>query len=326
MIEKEKWVWMDGKFVEWGQAKVHVLCHTLHYGYGAFEGIRAYKQDRGGSAVFRLQEHIQRLFESAKLLELEVPYSRETVVDACLATLKKNRLQEAYIRPLLYLGEREVGVYPGDSPDVHLAIITWKWGSYLGAGAHEKGIRVKISSFNKFHVNSLLLKGKVVGHYVNSVLAKIEAKREGYAEAILLDHEGYVAEGTGENIFIVKDGEIITPGDDASILGGITRDAVIAIAKDLGFSVILRRLTRNDLYLADEVFFTGTAAEITPIVEIDRRVIGSGKPGMLTRRLQEAFRDVTRGVSKRYPQWLTYYTIEEEEVASATPSTRVPEA
>jgi branched-chain amino acid aminotransferase len=325
MIEKEKWIWMDGKFVEWDEAKVHVLCHTLHYGYGAFEGIRAYKQDKGGSAVFRLKEHIQRLLGSAKLLELECPFSMEAVMDACVATLKINRLQEGYIRPLLYLGEREVGVYPGDSPDVHLAIITWKWGSYLGAGAHENGIRAKISTFNKFHVNSVLLKGKVVGHYVNSVLAKMEAKREGYAEAILLDHEGYVAEGSGENIFIVKGGEIITPGDDASILGGITRDSVITIAKDNGFPVVFRRLTRNDLYLANEVFFTGTAAEITPIVEIDRRVIGSGKPGAITRELQQAFREVTRGRSTRYPHWLTYYTIEED-VASTMASTQVTEA
>jgi branched-chain amino acid aminotransferase len=325
MIEKEKWVWMDGKFVEWDEARVHVLCHTLHYGYGAFEGIRAYKQDKGGSAVFRLQEHIERLFESAQLLELDCPFSKETVVDACIATLKMNRLQEGYIRPLLYLGEREVGVYPGDSPDVHLAIITWKWGSYLGAGAHQNGIKVKISTFTKFHINSVLLKGKVVGHYVNSVLAKMEAKREGYAEAILLDHEGYVAEGSGENIFIVKDGEIITPGDDASILGGITRDAVVTIAQDNGFHVLFRRLTRNDLYLANEVFFSGTAAEITPIVEIDRRVIGSGKPGSFTRELQQAFREVTRGRNTRYPQWLTYYTIEED-VPSAKPSTQVTEA
>lgn len=307
MIKKEKWVWMDGRLVEWEKANVHVLSHTLHYGYGAFEGIRAYRHEDGRSAVFRLREHIERLFSSAKLLELTVPFSMEEVIKACVATLQANGLEEGYIRPLLYLGPKEVGVYPGDEPDCHLAIITWRWGAYLGEGALEKGIRVKVSSYTKYHVNSVLVKGKVVGHYVNSVLAKIEAKREGYSEGILLDHLGYVAEGSGENIFVVKNGVIMTPGLDASILSGVTRDSVITIARDIGYEVRETRLTRNDLYMADEAFFTGTAAEITPICEIDRRPVGRGEPGPITRALQKAFGDVVRGRNRAYDHWMTYY-------------------
>lgn len=307
---KETWIWMDGSFVEWDKAQVHVLCHTLHYGYGAFEGVRAYHLTDGRSAVFRLKEHIQRLFNSAKLLELDPGWTIDEVCDACIQTLAKNGMEQGYIRPLLYLGPEEVGVYPGDNPDVHLAIITWRWGSYLGDGAHENGIRVKVSTFNKFHINSFLVKGKVVGHYVNSVLAKIEAKREGYKEAILLDHLGYVAEGSGENIFIVRNKEIVTPGEDATILGGITRDSVICLARDLGIPVIQSRLTRNDLYLADEVFFSGTAAEVTPIVEIDRRVIGDGVPGPITRQIQNAFTEVVSGNNPKYYHWLNFYSPE----------------
>lgn len=324
MVQKEKWIWMDGRFVDWDAATVHVLCHTLHYGYGAFEGIRAYKHHDGRSAVFRLREHIARLFSSAKLLELIIPYSQEEVIQACVRTLQVNGLEEGYIRPLLYLGPAEVGVYPGDKPDVHLAIIVWKWGAYLGADALQKGIRVKVSSYTKYHVNSVLLKGKVIGHYVNSVLAKMEAKREGYAEGILLDHEGYVAEGSGENIFIVRDGVIVTPGEDASILGGITRDSVITLARDQGFRVVERRLTRNDLYMADEVFFTGTAAEITPICEIDRRVVGSGQPGPVTRALQKSFFEVVTGKDRAYDKWMTYYSV--KEVDTALPASRGSEA
>lgn len=313
MIQKEKWIWMDGRLVEWDRATVHVLSHTLHYGYGAFEGIRAYRHHDGRSAVFRLKEHVDRLFDSAKLLELPVPYSPDEVVTAGVETLRANGLSEGYIRPLLFLGPAEVGVYPGDAPDVHLAIITWKWGAYLGAEAVQKGIRVKVSSYTKHHVNSVLLKGKVVGHYVNSVLAKMEAKREGYAEGILLDHAGYVAEGSGENLFLVRDGVIHTPGEDASILGGITRDSVLTLARDLGIEVVERRLTRNDLYTADEVFFTGTAAEITPIREIDRRKVGAGEPGPVTRALQKAFFEVVTGRDRAYDRWMTYYTVGEPE-------------
>lgn len=307
MIKKEAWIWMDGKLVPWDQANVHILSHTLHYGYGAFEGIRAYRLADGHSAVFRLAEHIDRLFESSALLELEIPFTREEVCAACTRTLAVNGMEEGYLRPLVFLGDREVGVYPGDVPDVRLAIIAWKWGAYLGQEALEKGIRVKVSSYAKQNVNAALLKGKICGHYVNSVLAKMEAKREGYSEGILLDHCGYVAEGSGENLFLVRNGELLTPGLDCSILGGITRDALIRVARDLGFVVRETRLTRSDLYLADEVFFSGTAAEITPIREIDRRVVGKGVAGPMTRTLQKAFFDVLAGRDSRYATWLTAY-------------------
>jgi len=321
MIEKEKLIWIDGRFVEWDQANVHVLSHTMHYGYGAFEGIRSYRHQDGRSAVFRLPEHVDRLYQSAHLLELEIPFSRAEVNETCVKALTLNGLEEGYIRPLVYLGATEVGVYPGDDPDVHLAIATWKWGAYLGPEALKSGIRVKVSTYTKFHINSVLVKGKVVGHYVNSVLAKMEAKREGYTEGILLDHEGYVAEGSGENIFIVRDRTIITPGDDATILEGITRDSIITIARDLGYTVEERRLTRNDLYMADEVFFSGTAAEVTPIREIDRRVVGSGKPGPVTMDLQDAFFQVVSGRDKAYDHWMTYYSVEDETVSAQGPAT-----
>jgi len=307
MIRKEAWIWMDGKLVPWDQANVHILSHTMHYGYGAFEGIRAYRLADGRSAVFRLPEHIDRLFESARLLELDIPFTREEVREACTRTLAANGMDQGYLRPLVFLGDREVGVYPGDAPDVRLAVIAWKWGAYLGAEALDKGIRVKVSSYTKHHPNAVLVKGKVCGHYVNSVLAKMEAKREGCDEGILLDHCGYVAEGSGENLFLVRNGEILTPGLDSSILGGITRDAVIRIAKDLGFTVREGRLTRSDLYVADEMFFSGTAAEITPIREIDRRVVGKGSAGPVTKTLQKAFFEVVSGRDSRYDQWLTPY-------------------
>jgi len=307
MIQKETWIWMDGHLVPWEDAKVHVLSHTLHYGYGAFEGIRAYRHKNGRSAVFRLPEHIARLLDSAKLLELVVPYSLEEICSACTQTLAANGLEEGYLRPLVFLGDKEVGVYPGDNPDVRLSVITWKWGAYLGPEALNSGIRVKVSTYTKAHLNSLLLKGKVCGHYVNSVLAKIEAKREGYTEGILLDPAGYVAEGSGENLFVVKGGVLYTPADDAAILKGITRDSVFQVARDLGLTVEKTRLTRNELYTADELFFTGTAAEITPIREVDRRAIGNGHPGPVTKRLQSAFFDVIQGENKAYDHWMTYY-------------------
>ncbi len=307
MINKEAWIWMDGNLVPWDDAKVHVLSHTLHYGYGVFEGIRAYRHKNGRSAIFRLSEHIQRLHDSAKLLELAVPFSVPDICAACTQTMAQNGLAEGYLRPLVFLGDREVGVYPGDNPDVRLSIITWKWGAYLGPEALNSGIRVKVSTFTKAHANSLLLKGKVCGHYVNSVLAKMEAKREGYSEGILLDPSGYVCEGSGENLFVVKGGVLYTPSDDAAILKGITRASITQIAKDLGLTVVETRLTRNELYTADEMFFTGTAAEITPIREVDRRAIGDGHPGPVTKKLQTTFFEILEGVDKRYDSWMTYY-------------------
>jgi len=307
MIEKRKWIWMDGNLVPWDQANVHILSHTLHYGVGAFEGIRAYHHEDGKSAVFRLPEHDQRLIDSAHLLELKVPYTREQIDAACMLTLAANGMECGYLRPIVYLGDREVGVYPGNEPDVRLAVIAWKWGAYLGPEALEKGIRVKVSTWTKHHVNSLLVRGKVCGHYVNSVMAKTEAKREGYDEGILLDHCGYVAEGSGENIFIVRKGEIFTPDMSASILGGITRDTVITLAREMGIKVNETRLTRSDLYLADEVFFSGTAAEVTPIHEIDRRQVGAGKAGPITRALQARYMKLVVGGVPGHDSWFSFY-------------------
>jgi len=309
MAKKVPFIWMDGKLVDWDQAKVHVLSHSLHYGYGAFEGIRSYRLDNGKSGIFRLDAHMQRLVNSAKLLQLDLPYSVKDLGNAAIQTLRVNKLTEAYVRPLVYLGERAVGVYPGDVPDVHVSMITWEWGAYLGEDALAKGISVKFSTFNKYHINSFLVDGKVTGHYVNSVMAKMEAIKDGYSEALLLDHEGYLAEGTGENVFIVKDGVIYTPGDDATILKGITRKSVLRLAEDLGYKIIPRRLTRGDVYLADEVFFSGSAAEITPIKDVDHRKIGNGGMGPVTEAIQSAFFRIVRGQDERYAGWLTQYTV-----------------
>lgn len=307
MVDKLKWIWMDGELVPWDNANVHILSHTMHYGVGAFEGIRAYKHADGRSAVFRLSEHSQRLIDSAHLLELKVPWSREQIDEAIKLTLSANGMDRGYIRPLVWLGEKEVGVYPGDHPDVRLSVICWAWGAYLGPEALEKGIRVKVSTWTKHHVNSLMIKGKVCGHYVNSVLAKTEAKREGFDEGILLDHCGYVAEGSGENIFVVKNGEIFTPDLSSSILGGITRDTIITLARDAGLKVHETRMTRGDLYTADEVFFSGTAAEVTPIYEIDRRQVGAGKAGPITRALQETYMNLVVGKVSGHDEWFGFY-------------------
>jgi branched-chain amino acid aminotransferase len=307
MITKLKWIWMNGELVPWDDANVHILSHTMHYGIGSFEGIRAYKHDDGRSAVFRLPEHMQRLIDSAHLLELKVPYTRQQIEDAAVETLAANGMEWGYIRPLVYLSDKEVGVYPGPTPDVRLAVIAWYWGAYLGPEALEKGIRVKVSTITKYHPNSVMVKGKICGHYVNSVMAKMEAKREGYDEGILLDHLGYVSEGSGENIFLVKNGEILTPDDSSSILGGITRDTVVTLAEDMGLKLRKTRLNRSDLYLADEVFFSGTAAEITPICEIDRRVVGAGACGPVTRQIQSAYMKLVKGSLPGYQDWYRFY-------------------
>lgn len=309
MIEKVEKIWLDGKWVNWDDANVHILSHTLHYGYGAFEGIRSYLRKDGKSAIFRLDEHIDRLFNSCHLLELKIPFSKEVIKNACIEALKLNKLKEGYIRPIVFIGEKEVGLYPGDNPDVRVGIIVWKWGAYLGEEALTKGVRVKCSTWTKFHINSVLIKGKITGHYVNGVLAKIEAKREGYGEAILLDHLGYVAEGSGENIFIVKNGALYTPPPYATILSGITRDTIITMAKEMGIPVYETTLTRNDLYLADEVFFCGTASEVSPIREIDRHIIGNGEIGHLTKKIQDYFFDVVMGKIPQYNHWMTFYEI-----------------
>jgi len=304
MIQKSEKIWLDGDFVNWDDANIHILTHTLHYGLGVFEGVRCYLCDDGSSAVFRLKEHVDRLFDSAHIAEISIPFLREQITHAILDTLKVNKQKEGYIRPLVFIGDGAMGVHPHDNP-VRVAIITWPWGAYLGAEGLTNGIRVKISSFTRHHVNIMMTKAKICGNYVNSILAKKEVTTEGYDEAILLDPEGYVCEATGENIFIVKNGILKTP-PLTSILPGITRDAVITLAKDMGIIVVEERFSRDELYISDETFFTGTAAEVTPIREVDNRVIGKGRPGPITQKIQQVFFDIVRGNNERYKHWLTY--------------------
>ena len=302
MVPKTKKIWMDGKFVDWDAAQVHVLAHTLHYGVGAFEGIRCYKTANGKSAIFRLREHVDRLFASAHIILLEIPFTPEQIRDAIRKTLVINHLAEGYIRPIVFIGEGEMGLFVRTNP-VRVAIAVWSWGAYLGEEGLKKGIRAKVSSFNRHHVNAAMSKGKINGYYVNSVLAKWEVKKAGYDEAVLLDTEGYVAEGSGENIFIVRNGVLITT-PLTSILPGITRDAVLTIARKLDIPVKEARFTRDEMYIADEMFFTGTAAEITPVREVDDRKVGPGKPGPVTKTIQEAFFDIVRGKDKFFSSWL----------------------
>jgi branched-chain amino acid aminotransferase len=304
MVQKVDKIWMDGKFVPWGQANVHILTHSLHYGLGVFEGIRCYQCFDGKSAVFRLREHVDRLFDSAHIGDLAIPFSRKEISEACKETLRINGLKEGYIRPLVFIGDGAMGVHPGDNP-VRLAIITWSWGAYLGEEALEKGIRIKVSSYARHHVNVMMTKAKICGNYVNSVLAKREVVRMGYDEALMLDTEGYVSEGSGENIFMVKNGLVKTT-PLTSVLPGITRDSVIQVARTKGMPLVEERFTRDELYTAHEAFFTGTAAEVTPIREIDDRKIGEGKPGPMTREIQAAFFDIVRGKNPEYREWLDY--------------------
>lgn len=306
-MEKTKFIWFDGKMVPWEQAQVHVLTHALHYGSAVFEGIRAYACADGSSSVFRLAEHSTRLVNSAKILRLELPYTAKQISEGVVETLKANKLREGYIRPLSFVGEGDMGVYPGSNP-VHTIIAVWSWGAYLGPEALEMGIRAKTSSFARMHVNTLMSKAKAAGNYVNSILAKVEAKEEGYDEAVMLDTNGFVSEASGENIFIVRDG-IIKTTPWTSILGGITRDAVMTLARDLGYRVEEQQFTRDELYIADEAFFTGTAAELTPIREVDHRSIGAGKAGPVTKHLQKEFFAIVKGENPKYSGWSTRYTI-----------------
>lgn len=293
---------MDGKLVDWDKAQVHVLTHTLHYGLGMFEGIRCYKTDKG-SAIFRLEEHVDRLFASAHIFSIEIPYSRKEIRDAIIKTIKVNNLRECYIRPLVYIGYGAMGLYPKGNP-ISVAIAAWPWGAYLGDEGIDKGIRIQVSSFTRHHVNSSMTRAKVCGYYVNSQIAKKEAIMGGYDEAVLLDPEGYVSEGSGENIFIVRNGQIKTT-PLTTILEGITRDSIIKIARDNRIPVVEERFTRDEIYIADEAFFTGTAAEVTPIREIDNRKIGIGSRGTITKKLQSIFFDVVKGKNKKYESWLT---------------------
>lgn len=306
-METTEFIWFDGKLTPWNEAKVHVLTHSLHYGSSIFEGIRAYKQEDGGSAIFRLPDHCKRMVNSAKIMRMDLPYDASRLEEACLETVKANRLEKGYIRPLAFVGYGEMGVYPGANP-VQTIIACWPWGVYLGAEALENGISVKTSTFTRSHINSNMSKAKAGGNYINSILAKIEAKEDGYDEAIMLDASGYVSEATGENVFIVRDGVIKTT-PLTSILEGITRKSVIELAEDLGYPVVEQQFTRDELYSADEAFLCGTAAEITPVREVDHRVIGEGRRGPITKKLQEEFFKAATGQSPRYKKWLTPYNV-----------------
>ncbi|HZD59444.1 MAG TPA: branched-chain amino acid transaminase [Anaerolineae bacterium] len=301
-IKKVDKIWLNGEFVDWDKAHVHVLTHALHYGSGVFEGIRAYETAKG-TAVFRLTEHIERLMDSAKIYLMSMPYSVEELVEATKELVRINKLKSCYIRPIAFRGYGEMGLNPLHSP-VDVAVAAWSWGTYLGEDGLKNGIRAMVSSFNRIDPNSLPPAAKATGQYINSILAKLEAIHSNYEEAILLDSRGFVSEGTGENVFVVKNGIIHTPSTSASILQGITRDTVIELAKNLGYEVIERDLVRSDLFLADEIFITGTAAEITPIREVDKREIGS--PGPVTVALQEKFFEVVKGEDDRYTDWLEY--------------------
>ncbi|KAF1023328.1 MAG: Branched-chain-amino-acid aminotransferase [Paracidovorax wautersii] len=296
-------IWFDGQLVDWRDAKVHVLTHTLHYGAGVFEGVRAY-DGAGGTAVFRLQEHTERLLNSAKILRLNVPYTKEQINQAHLDVLRANQLQSAYIRPLIWIGSEKLGVSPKGNT-VHAIVAAWNWGAYLGEDGLAKGIRVKTSSYSRHHVNITMTQAKAVSNYTNSILANMEATDDGYDEALLLDSSGFVSEGSGENIFIVKNGVIYTPDLSAGALNGITRNTILHIAKDLGLEVVQKRITRDEVYIADEAFFTGTAAEVTPIRELDRLTIGSGARGPITEKIQTAFFDIVNGRNSAYAHWLT---------------------
>jgi len=297
-------IWMDGELVDWGDAHIHVLSHAVHYGTGVFEGIRAYETARG-AAVWHLDEHLRRFFRSAKLYHMEIPYSREALTGATKEVIRANGLAACYVRPLALRGYGEMGVNPLDAP-VNVVIAVWPWGTYLGEEALEEGVRIKISSWRRNSQNSLPAAAKATGQYINSVLAKVESLKAGYDEAIMLNESGQITDGSGENVFVVRDGTIRTPPISAGCLDGITRGTVIQLARDLGYPVRDETLVRTDLYNADECFFTGTAAEITPIREIDDRVVGEGHRGPITKELQSAFFAATKGEDARHTDWLTY--------------------
>jgi branched-chain amino acid aminotransferase len=304
-IKKLDWIWVDGKMVRWDDANEHVLAHTLHYGLGAFEGIRAYRRADGKTAIFRLSDHMQRLFDSCHICTIDVPFTQDAVKEACVLVLRQNRLDQAYLRPIIYLGSGAMGLGATENP-VRTVVAAYEWGAYLGEEGLRRGIRAKVSSFKRGAVDSVMTKGKICGQYVNSILAKREAMKAGYDEAILLDRTGHVAEASGENVFMVRKGAVWTAPTSSSILAGITRDSTLRIARDLGYEVHERVFTRDELWCADEVFMCGTAAEVTPVREIDHRKVGAGECGPLTKRIQEAFFDTVKGERARYPEWLAY--------------------
>lgn len=305
MDDKDGWIWFDGALKPWRDAATHVLTHTLHYGLGVFEGLRAYDTARG-PAIFRLADHTRRLVQSAHILGIELPFRQDELEQAQVEVVRANRLRSGYIRPLAFLGAEKMGIDPVGT-QVHVAIAAWEWGAYLGANALETGIRVRISSFARHHVNVQMCRSKSVSTYANSILAHREARADGYDEALMLDTDGFVAEGAGENIFMVRDGRLIEP-ELTSALEGVTRRSIIDLARGAGITVESRRITRDEVYIADEAFFTGTAAEVTPIIEVDRRRIGDGRPGPLTRMLQEKFFACVQGKDPAHADWLTPVT------------------
>jgi branched-chain amino acid aminotransferase len=302
MADRDGLIWLDGEMVPWREAKTHVLTHTLHYGMGVFEGVRAYQTDLG-TAIFRLQEHTDRLFNSAHIFGMPMPWDRETLMEVQRAVVRENHLASAYIRPLCFYGSEGMGIR-ADNLNVHCVVAAWEWGSYLGEDNMKNGIRIRVSSFTRHHVNVTMCRAKATGSYANSMLALQEAVRDGYDEALLLDASGYVMEGSGENVFIVRDGVVYTP-DLTSALDGITRRTVMTLCAEEGLKVVEKRITRDEVYIADEAFFTGTAAEVTPIREVDGRVIGKGGRGPITERLQSLFFDQVQGRRTEHPEWLT---------------------
>jgi branched-chain amino acid aminotransferase len=303
MSDRDGKIWMDGQMVDWRDAKIHVLSHTLHYGCGAFEGVRAYNT-AAGTAIFRLRDHTERLFNSAKILRMKIPFSIEQVEEAQKAVVRENKLQSCYLRPLVWIGDQKLGVSPKGNT-IHLMVAAWEWGAYLGEEGLKRGIRVKTSSYTRHHVNITMTQAKAVSNYTNSILANMEVTDEGYDEALLLDSSGFVSEGAGENIFIVKEGVVYTPDLSAGALNGITRKTVSAICQDLGLKLVEKRITRDEVYICDEAFFTGTAAEVTPIRELDRIQIGAGERGPITTRIQSAFFDIVNGRNPKYAEWLS---------------------
>lgn len=302
MADRDGVIWFDGKLVPWREANVHVLTHTLHYGMGVFEGVRAYKAEKGTS-IFRLQAHTDRLFDSAHIMKMDMPFDKATLNEAQRTVVRENKLESAYLRPMCFYGSEGMGLR-ADNLKTHVIVAAWEWGAYLGQDNLENGIRIRTSSYTRHHVNISMCKAKANGHYINSMLALQEAITDGYDEAMLLDNEGYVAEGSGENIFIVKDGVIYTP-DLTSALNGITRNTIFTLCSELGVEVREKRITRDEVYIADEAFFTGTAAEVTPIREVDNRKVGNGSRGPITEKLQTMYFDVVHGRHHVHPEWLT---------------------
>jgi branched-chain amino acid aminotransferase len=301
MADRDGLIWHDGKMVPWREATTHVLTHSLHYGLAVFEGLRAYKTVNG-TAIFRLKEHTERMFNSAHIYMMKIPFDRETLMQAQKDVVRANKLESCYVRPIAFYGSEKMGVSPKGA-QVHVSIAAWPWGAYLGAEGLEKGIRVKTSSYARHHVNVSMCRAKYSGTYANSILANMEATEHGYDEGLLLDVDGFVAEGAGENLFMIKNGRIYEPELNSALIG-ITRDSVIQLAADLGYQVEAKRITRDDLYIADEVFFTGTAAEVTPVREVDGRTVGAGRRGPITEKLQSMFFDVVNGRSEKYRHWL----------------------